>query len=257
MSGAAVWLVVAPVVSQIAPHTFTSAEVLIGAAVCAGWALFPDLDQPSSTIARSFGPVSWVVSKLVNAVSAAWYNLTRTSLEPASTDGHRKLTHSLLGMILVAAGVGAITGAFGEKGALGVLFIAVGLAIRGLMGDWVKKNGWLVTTAAAAAATWAAAWLMPPGNYWWLAITALVGQIVHGLGDNITKQGVPWLGGVVRVRGKRWWDFALPGFMRITTGGAAEGVLMTVFTVVVVGGVLAVFAGGWAQLGAVFGVGAG
>ncbi len=244
LSGAAGWFVVLPLVQRLAPEPLDTAQVFVGAAVCAGFALWPDVDEEQSTLARSFGPLTLGLATLVNKLSSAWYNLTKTSREPTRVDGHRLLTHSLPGMLLTTAGVAALAGWGGKAATIGILFFMLGLAIRGLMGDWAKRNGWLATTAAAAASAFTAYTFLPQGDYWWLFAAALVGQLFHGVGDGITKEGVPWLGGVVTIRGKRWWEFTLPSFLRIRAGGWVENaVLNPVFGIVLVLGVWSTFAG--------------
>lgn len=249
MSGAALWLVAAPLISSVAPQPFSTAEVLVGAALCAGAAVVPDIDEPSSTIARSFGPVSWLAAKGVWWLSVAWYNLTRGPGDPPSADGHRKLTHTLFGQILLTGLAAALAGWGGRTGALILMFILTGLAMRGLMHTWVKRNGWIVTTTAAAAATWAAAeWLPGGGSYWWLTATVFAGVVIHGLGDTPTKDGMPWLAPFIPIRGKRWFDVALPSLLRFKANGWLDKAFLAIFTVVALAGVTAKLLGGWGVL---------
>src|SRR5689334_11070895 len=49
---------------------------IAGAALTSGAALLPDLDHPPSTVARSFGPVTKIVSRGVDAASVGIYNVT-------------------------------------------------------------------------------------------------------------------------------------------------------------------------------------
>ena len=62
-------------------------------AVC-GAAILPDIDEPGSTVSREFGLVSEGFSFLVNKIAG----------------GHRKLTHSLLGVgiVLVTKQTGSV-----------------------------------------------------------------------------------------------------------------------------------------------------
>lgn len=56
-SGAAAWLLTAPTLTAaVTTHTMHPTQAFVGAAVCAGSALLPDIDLPSSTVSRSFGP---------------------------------------------------------------------------------------------------------------------------------------------------------------------------------------------------------
>lgn len=56
------------------------------AAVCGGAAVLPDIDHPDASVSKTFGPATWVLSKVVNGVSG----------------GHRNGTHSALGCALLA-----------------------------------------------------------------------------------------------------------------------------------------------------------
>lgn len=254
LSGAAAWFLVAPVVSSFAPSAFTPAQVLVGAAVCAGAALLPDIDSPQSTIARSFGPLTWVLAKIVNAVSAVFHNLTKTRREDVITDGHRTLTHTLLGAFGVSAGVAALCGFGGKWAVIGLLFFLLGLAIRGLLGDWAKKQGWIGVTLTSAALAYMAAQALPEDSYWWLSATVFVGICLHMAGDTITKDCVPWLA-PLPFRGKAWWEFGPPGFLRIRAGGLIENaVLIPLFGVLTVAGIVAYALGGWPILLARLGV---
>ena len=60
-------------------------EQITGGAICAGASLLPDLDEPGSTVSHVLEPVSGAVS----------YALARVC------DGHRKASHSLIGVALV------------------------------------------------------------------------------------------------------------------------------------------------------------
>src|SRR5690606_21692313 len=118
LSGALVWLAAAPGLAALTPvaeHATVPAELLAGALVCAGAAMLPDLDPPKATIAQTFGPVTWVLSKAVNALAG----------------GHRQATHSLL--FCLAAGVGAHLLAEWDIVARDVVVVLmIGLALRAL-----------------------------------------------------------------------------------------------------------------------------
>lgn len=256
LSGAAAWFVVAPVVSSFAPTAFTPAQVLVGAAVCSGAALLPDIDSPPSTIARSFGPFTWLIAKVVNAVSAGFHNATKTRREDFITDGHRTLTHTLLGAFAAAAGVAALCGFGGKWAVVGLLFFLVGLAIRGLLGDWARKQGWIGVTLTSGALAWMAAQTLPEDSYWWLSATVFTGIVLHLIGDCITKDAVPFIA-PISFRGKAWWEFGPPGFLRIKAGGLIEtAVLMPLFGIATLAGITAYALGGWgilfAQIGFLF-----
>src|SRR5688500_2273849 len=76
LTGAVAWSVV------VATQQLSATVLLAGYVVCAGAALWPDIDHPGSTVSRCLGfgtgALSWVICKL--------------------TGGHRRGTHSLFGV---------------------------------------------------------------------------------------------------------------------------------------------------------------
>lgn len=248
MSGAAGWLVLAPLIPQVTDVTLTPAQTLTGAAICAGAALLPDIDTPSSTVSRSFGPLTQLIAYGVSAVSSGVYAATRSRRDDSEIGGHRKLTHTLVGALLAAAGVAALCGWGGKPAVIGLLFFLLGLAVRGLMADWAKRAGWVVTTLVAAGGAGAAYVGLPDGSYAWLAVAVFVGVVLHCLGDMITREGAP-LTWPIPVRGRRWFEWAPPGFLRIRAGGLAEyALVLPACTLLTVAAVAALALGGWDQL---------
>lgn len=231
MSGAAAGLAMASVLPASWGGPETVPQALVFAGITAGAALLPDLDLPGSTLARSFGPVSDLLSRVVENLSQAFYNLTRTSKDEPANHGHRTATHTLWFAIAVGVGTAGLVSAFGQTAVVALLFLLLGFALRGLAPQWAKKKGWLVVTglsAAAALAVWVAVPQAASGIA--LGMAVFVGVVVHDIGDWLTKQGVPFLGGVVTIKGKRWWDFAPPSVLRIRAGGFADQLLLTACT---------------------------
>lgn len=73
------------------------------------------------------------------------------------------------------------------------------------------------------------------GNYPWLGIAVTFGWFMHILGDLITKLGVPLLW-PIKIRGRRWWNVALPSLLRIRAGGTFEkAVLLPLLTLITIG----------------------
>ncbi|MEV8335596.1 metal-dependent hydrolase [Streptomyces niveus] len=234
LSGVAVWMGGAAGL-QSCGYPLPAPELAVGAAVCAGAALLPDIDHPSSTVARTFGPVSTALSHLVDRVSTKVYNGTRTARETPRNSGHRTLTHTAVfaaglgGLVSVACGLG------GKPAAVTVLFVLLGLAIRGLLGTWARRRGWAATTLVTAAASAAAiGWLPGDRGYPVLGLAVAVGSFTHCLGDMITKQGCPLAWPLVH-RGKRWWEFAPSAGLRIRAGGDFEKVVLVPLLALVAG----------------------
>ncbi len=211
LSGAAVWLLVAPglaalpaaggLAGDLAPmvaNILTPSELIAGALVCAGAAMLPDLDHPSATIAQTFGPATWVLSKFFNWVSG----------------GHRHATHSLL--FAAAAGVG--TTLLAEHYSIGrdiVVILMIGLALRAIGIGIPDKT---ITSALINIGLTAAAFIMFRSRdveYLWLGLAIAIGCLTHVVGDCLTERGCPVLWPLKH----RW---LLPWKIGIKTGRAFE-----------------------------------
>lgn len=235
MSGAAAGLAIGAFLPVEWGGATSATEVFVFAGVTAGAALLPDLDTPQSTLARSFGLVSRALAHVTERASTTIYTLTRTRKDARITNGHRTATHTLWFALLAGAGTAALVSAFGMNSTIGVLFFMLGLAIRGLAPNWAKKQDWMYVTGLALALA-VAVWFALPASVGSAALGAAVtaGVVVHILGDMITKRGVPLLGGVVSIGGKRWWNLRLPGPLRIRAGGGMDRMLALACTAVTV-----------------------
>lgn len=58
---------------------------VIGTAVCTGSALLPDMDHPSATSARTYGPITEIMARFMHLIAG----------------GHRRGTHSLFGVAIM------------------------------------------------------------------------------------------------------------------------------------------------------------
>lgn len=243
LSGAALWLGGIAIAEQSGLEVSTEAAV-ISTAICAGSALLPDIDEPQSTIARSFGPVSQLVSYGVNKLSALLHNATLGTRDRPCDDGHRGITHTIIGAILLGGLVSLLTVWFGKPVVLATFFITFGLAIRGLIADAAQKYGWIGISAITLAATAGAYVLLPAETSpWWIGIPLAVGMVLHDLGDMVTKEGAPLLAPLVPINGKLWWEVALPPFLRIRAGSWVEYSLYgTAFGIIFMISAAAVFA---------------
>ncbi|HEX4060764.1 MAG TPA: metal-dependent hydrolase, partial [Streptosporangiaceae bacterium] len=85
LSGALAFAGVAPLLHVSGLH------LAAGVALTAGAGVLPDIDEPGSTIARTFGFMTAAFAWIVHKISG----------------GHRKGTHSLLGIALLTAGAWA------------------------------------------------------------------------------------------------------------------------------------------------------
>jgi membrane-bound metal-dependent hydrolase YbcI (DUF457 family) len=119
LGGAVAWMAAAPALD--ATYGLAGGEMVLGIALAAGAGMVPDLDQPHSTIGRTYGPVTNVLARVIAFVAR----------------GHRKGTHSLLGLLVLAlladraASAGGLVAAAVVWLILGVAFRAAGLGVPG------------------------------------------------------------------------------------------------------------------------------
>src|SRR5690349_7133877 len=76
LSGAAAWLELGPAAAA-AGHRMPWRVLLVGALICAGAALAPDLAHKAATISRAFGPLSHGLCEIVDKLSYAVYKASR------------------------------------------------------------------------------------------------------------------------------------------------------------------------------------
>lgn len=166
LSGATSWAAVgalAPVVG-VRPHW---GAIAAGLLATAGAALLPDADHESAVISFTFGPITKVLTRIVNRVSG----------------GHRHATHSLLFCALVPllTWLGDVT--LGRPFEIGVLFVLYTFAARALRLAPGASSSFGVV---AAAVTWFA---LPDLS--WLPWSVAAGCLAHVAGDCLTKEGCP------------------------------------------------------------------
>lgn len=234
LSGAAVWLAGSWAVDRLDLYHQSPLEIAVGTAVCAGAALLPDIDmsgrvisgQGGATVANTFGRVSLFVAEVVEKASLAVYRLTRMRDDPARDNGHRTLTHT----IPFTVGVGALTtwacSAGGKWVVLGILFLMLGLALRGLFHTFAQRAGWIIITALSAGAAYGTYLVLPADRgYPLLGLAVGVGCFVHLLGDAITSAGVPILWPIPTGR-RTWRMIGVPNALAVSVGGKVETVLL-------------------------------
>jgi membrane-bound metal-dependent hydrolase YbcI (DUF457 family) len=177
-SGALVWAVAAAAAlpeKVIGIHLGTT-DILLGAFLCAGAALLPDLDHPSGTIAHFFGPVSHYLCRFV-----CW-----------ASGGHRHATHSLLFVALMFGGSWAGIHYLHRPFTLASVFVLLSLAIRALRlcppGQGIHSWG-TVTVLAVAGTAMVDRWIgLTPQ---WMPFAIGLGTLAHLVGDCFTREGCP------------------------------------------------------------------
>ena len=198
LSGAIVGLALVDPLAHLLGHVaLRPGQLAAVAAVTAGFALFPDIDEPGSTISRKLGPLSRGVATMTRRLAG----------------GHRQATHSLAFAAVVGTAVCTVSGTVYAGPIL--LAASLGLTLALIVpGHLIRRGGWiaLLTPLLAGAALlhgetgrWA------PGSnlvlahpVWWLPLAATLGVVCHLAGDTLTAEGVPWLWGLTR------HHFALP-----------------------------------------------
>jgi membrane-bound metal-dependent hydrolase YbcI (DUF457 family) len=255
LSGAATWLAGSWVMEQFYDKHQSPLYIALGAAVCAGGALLPDLDlsgkvttgQGGATVAHTFGPVSMFISEVIEKLSLGIYTATRLSHDPKRDYGHRTFTHTLPFTVLMGWGATALCQRFGKWAVLPILFLMIGLALRGVFEHWAKRAGWVITTLVAAGGAYYAFLNLDSGaGYPLIGFAVGIGCFVHLMGDIITSAGVPILWpiptGVKRIR--LWRMIGVPNTLAVEVGGKVETVVLTgLFTIISIGSGIALAGG--------------
>jgi membrane-bound metal-dependent hydrolase YbcI (DUF457 family) len=253
LSGAAAWLAGSWALDHFAGYGQSPLAVAVGATVCAGGALLPDLDlsgkvtrnQGGATVARTFGVFSLFIAEVIEKISLGVYTATRLSRDPRRLNGHRTFTHTLPFAGLVGWGTTALCAGYGKWAVVGIIFVMAGLALRGLFDEWAERAGWLIVTLCSGlVAVLTAANLPGDRGYPLLGFAVGVGCVVHLLGDIITSAGVPILWPIPTGR-RMWRMIGVPNGLAVRVGGKTETiVLRTAFTLVALLAIAAMFAPG-------------
>lgn len=205
----------------------------------AGWTLAPDIDHPRATATTAFGPVSYVIHKVLGRIIELVVDLTSTRWDHRSMaryrerfgeDGvrHRMLTHTVPFAVILGVLVGVLASVWFIPTLAAVLGIAVAMLARlvvpfplsGLAGllafGMIWMSGHRLDLPAPAA----------------IGVGVALGCLVHDLGDMITKQGVPLFAPLIKIRGKRWWVVRLPSMLTFKAGDWPESVLIVLFMLI-------------------------
>lgn len=255
LSGAVGWLGVSAATTW-AGLTPQPATIVAGTVVCAASALLPDIDHPGSTVSRTLGPLTGVLSRLVSFAADWVRDRTCRHCATPGRQSHRGLTHTLLG----AAVVGTAASLCGWLWPRHTAAITLGLASALLMAVSAyafrkagrsrrKRQGWLrrwmrrvfrrwrlaggVWSLLAAGVVGVAVWdSAESSDWWWLGAPVLLGVVLHDLGDGLTHGKVP-LWWPRRINGCRWYRVGvLPRWAQFKTGGLAESAVCVVMLAV-------------------------
>lgn len=191
-------------------HAFGWQEIAIGVVITTGAALINDLDHHKATATRSFGPLSWIISKIVIFVFGP----------------HRHGTHSI--MFAVILGIGAEMAVIYRHslGGLITLCVLMALAVASIV-RLIGIPGWLDDVGAVAAVV-LVVWRTDL-DLTIVPACLMAGALAHVIGDCLTDRGCPVLWPMTKKR------FTLGIF---TTGQTGEKIVR----VIIVLGLLAVIA---------------
>lgn len=185
-------------------------------AVTGGSGLLLDLDHPSGKAARSLGFVTRLLAQVIAAFAVAVYHGTRTDADaPGDGGGHRKITHTVPGVLGFGVIAGVAVWAHPIAGA-----VAGGL-MCGLMALGFRSLG-AGFTLGGAGVTW---WTLThdPQWLWTVPVAVTLGALAHLGCDAFTNSGVPLLWPFV-VHGQRWYRVKTPA--TFSTGGPVETTLV-------------------------------
>jgi membrane-bound metal-dependent hydrolase YbcI (DUF457 family) len=203
LSGALAFAAAAPLLHVTGLH------LAAGIALTAGAGVLPDIDEPGSTIARTFGFLTGAFAWIIHKISG----------------GHRKGTHSLLGVALLTVaslGAGSWQASARSTGpwwhlvpAAFILALLIASGFRALrIGG---HHGDAAGIALAALVVWKNWDLALALHVPVLAVCLALGMLAHIAGDMCTHDGCPLLYPASR------HEFGLlPGPIRITTNKVAE-----------------------------------
>lgn len=190
ISGAVTWTATAAVMTPASLGMHGTAAVVGGVAagglVAAGAALGADLDTQESTATYSLPPVTTLLAACIGLLAG----------------GHRKGTHSLVGLAVFVFGAYALSWwsvtVAGTEYAPGPAVAAVllaALAFKGLRARVAMRKVWGVALLAGVAV-----WFLTPHtpvDAWtfsspsWFVIAIGVGYATHLIGDSMTDGGIP------------------------------------------------------------------
>lgn len=232
ISGAAVWLA-GSALAQLAGWEPSPAAVAVGAGVCAGCALIPDIDHPDSTVSNCAGPITRGISWAVARFGVFVHARTRTAADTPDLDGHRTVTHTLV-WALVWGGLAAVGQQhLGPWMAAGLAFLVTALGVntalpkkhRSFYVRWRegrrRKRMKVSTSLTVGLAAAAIVFPLTPGQGWWLGLAVFVGLVTHCLGDAVTNSACPLLW-PIRIQRKAWFKVGPPPRWRFDTGKRTE-----------------------------------
>lgn len=204
------------------------AGVLLGAIICAGAALLPDIDHHNASIAHSLPPLTTAMARIFQMASG----------------GHRNGTHSILGVLFFAivawlAGFLAVedVGVLGDlnigAGLIAVILSAFAFKVLQFMPSRARKAPWAPGITFGILTT-----LLFPEGPIWLMTCVVLGVVVHIAGDMLTKEGCnllwpmkltpPKLVKNIPILSEVW---STGGYLSLPLLGSADSIRSWIFTI--------------------------
>ena len=185
--GAVAGVGLAEPVARLAHTHLPPGQVAAAGALCAGFALLPDIDEPGSTVSRKLGLFSEAVAGVTKKLAG----------------GHRKATHSLW----FAGGTAALIWWLGQFALAApiLVYACLALTLTMLVPARLVRRGSAAALIGPVAAGWAVwraqtgSWttdptrVADPHTWTWLPVAAGIGVGLHLVGDMLTVEGVPLL----------------------------------------------------------------
>jgi membrane-bound metal-dependent hydrolase YbcI (DUF457 family) len=197
--------------------------------ILAGWSLAPDIDHDRATATTAFGPVSRLVQPVVAKASHAAIRLTGTKRDEPRE--HRGLTHSVPAF---AVPVAIIIWQLGEHWSAIVTAAVFAISVAMLVRLATKPIVSGPVGVAAGVLLWLTLQHHAGPHPALIGAAAGLGCAVHVWGDWITRQGVPAWAPLVKIKGKRWWNFRPPLAMTFKAGSKVENRVVVGFWIVTV-----------------------
>jgi membrane-bound metal-dependent hydrolase YbcI (DUF457 family) len=197
--------------------------------ILAGHSLAPDIDHDRATATTAFGPVSRLVHGVATRASYAAIKLTGTRRDEPRE--HRGLTHSIPAF---AVPVAIIIWLLGERWPDVVTAVVFTVSVGMLLRLRVKSIASGPLGVASGIGLWLALQHHAGPAPALVGAAAGLGCAVHVWGDWITRQGVPALAPLVKIKGKRWWNFRPPLAMTFRAGDSIETVLIVGFCIITI-----------------------
>lgn len=213
--------------TNIVPWRTPAILIASGGLILAG-TVYPDIDHLSSSVTRSWGWLTWLISHVVRFCCRWIYRSTRLPNDPARKDPHRTFTHTVPGALL--AGLLVAASISWDRN----LAIALFAMLFGTVARCVKKS-YLLYGAVAGGALGYGAYGALATAWWALGLAFSAGCVLHVWSDCVTKSGAPLSfpritlkkemqedGSTKVLQRRRWHMSGPPEWMRFYTGGVIE-----------------------------------